>query len=803
MIKNYLKTAFRVLKKHPGFTTINILGLSVGLATCLSIILYVVDELSYDRYNAKAERIYRANEDVKFGGKEASYAAIPAPMAPAVKKEFPEVENVVRLARSADWRPEGFHVKKGNESIQENNFVFADPSLFDIFTLPMIDGNPATALAVPNSIVLTETTARQYFGRTDVVGQTLIFNDSIVNRITGVIKDIPKQSHFNYGIFLSMSSLPESRDDSWLGGGFNSYFLLRPGADYKKLQTKISDLMRKHVGESFGNIEAFEKSGNRITADLSPLTSIHLMSNRQQELSANGNSQYVYIFSGIALLILLIACVNFMNLSTARSASRAREVGVRKVLGSGRASLIIQFLTESVLVTFVSTVLALALTYLCLPLFNQLSGKELSFTAQTFTWLAPSSLALIIIVGFITGSYPALVLSSFQPIAVLKGRLSQGMKGSGFRSFLVVFQFSISIFLIIGTLVIFTQLKYIHSKNLGYDRNQVLIIKNTTPLGEKAKLLKQDLLQINGVADATLTNYLPTANKRRMSSLVPTPSFDQKTAVLTEFWPVDENYLGTLGIKLIAGRNFSSRMATDSMGLIVNEAAVRLFGFKDPLNKSLYRFAGPMQQYHIIGVIRDFNFTSLRENVTPLALTFGGSQGALSLRVNTANLPGMLAQIRKSWKTFAPDQQLDYSFMDADFDATYRSEQRVGTIFFVFTTLAIAIACLGIFGLAAYSAEQRSKEIGIRKVLGATVPSIVGMLSRDFIKLVFIAILIASPLAWFSMQKWLQAFAYRIDLHWWIVATGGLTALLIALLTVSFQAIKAAVANPVHSLKTE
>jgi len=803
MIKNYLKTAFRSLKKHPGFTMINILGLSIGLATCLSIVLYVVDELSYDRYNARAERIYRANLDVKFGGKDVSYAAAQAPMAALVKKEFPEVENTVRMAQSAEWRPEGFLVKGGNETIQENNIVFADPSLFDIFTLPMVDGNPTTALAAPNSVVLTETTAQKYFGRTDIVGQTLAFNDSIVNRITGVIKDIPKQSHFDYGIFMSMSSLPESREDSWLGGGFVTYVLLRPGADYKKLQTKISDLMRKHIGESFGGIEAFEKNGNRITSALSPLTSIHLLSNRQQELSANGNSQYVYIFSGIALLILLIACVNFMNLSTARSGSRAREVGVRKVLGSGRASLITQFLTESFLITFVSTVLALILTYTCLPLFNQLSGKELSFTSQTFSWLVPSSVALVIIVGFITGSYPALVLSSFQPIAVLKGRLPQGMKGSGFRSFLVVFQFSISIFLIIGTLVIFTQLKYIHNKNLGYDRNQVLIIKNTTPLGERAKLLKQDLLQINGVADATLTNYLPTANKRKMSSLVPTPSFDQKTAVLTEFWPVDENYLGTLGIHLIAGRNFSSLMATDSMALIVNEAAVRLFGFKDPLNKSLYRFAGPMQQYHIIGVIRDFNFTSLRENVTPLALTFGGSQGALSLRISTVDLPALMSRVRKSWKTFAPVQQLDFSFMDADFDATYRSEQRVATIFFFFTALAIAIACLGIFSLAAYSAEQRSKEIGIRKVLGATVSSIVGMLTRDFIKLVFIAILIASPLGWFSMQRWLQVFAYRIDLHWWILAAGGLSALLIALTTVSFQAIRAAIANPVKSLKTE
>jgi putative ABC transport system permease protein len=803
MIKNYLKTAFRILKKHKGFTAINVLGLSIGLATCLSIILYIVDELSYDRYNVKSERIVRANLNVKFGGKDVSYAGVQAPLAGTVKKDFPEVENTVRLAPCATWRPEGFPVKKGDETIQENNIAFADPGLFDVFTLPMIDGNPATALTQPNTVVITESTARKYFGRPNAVGQTLLFNDSSSYRVTGVIKDIPKQSHFSYDFFLSMSSMPESRETGWLGGGFNSYLLLKPGADYKKLQAKISEMMRNNVGGSFGGIAAFEKNGNRITLDLSPLTSIHLYSNRAQELGRNNSSQYIFIFSAISLLILLIACVNFMNLSTARSANRAREVGVRKVLGSGRGSLIAQFLTESVLVTFISTVIALALTYFLLPLFNQLSGKELSFTIQTFTWLLPSALVLILIVGFVTGSYPAFVLSAFQPIEVLKGKLSQRAKGGGFRSFLVVFQFSISIFLIIGTLVIFRQLTYIRNKNLGYDRNQVMVIHNVTPLGDKAKVLKQVVRQLNGVVDATLSNYLPTGEKRNATSLVPIPNFDENKAVLTEFWPVDEDYATTLGLQFAAGRNFSHRMLTDSSAIIINEAAARLFGFTDPLNKVLYQFTAVRHQYHIIGVIRDFNFNSLRENVTPLVLSFNQSYGALSARVSTANLPLLLSQVKSAWKSVAPGQEFDYSFMDADFDAAYRSEQRIGTVFFVFTALAIAIACLGIFGLAAFSAERRSKEIGIRKVLGASVPSIIGMLSKDFVKLVCIAILIASPVAWIVMQKWLQGFAYRAGIQWWIIAIGGLTAILIALLTVSFQAVKAAVANPVKSLKTE
>ena len=813
MLNNYFKTASRNLTKHKAFTAINIIGLSIGLATCLSIILYVVDELSYDRFNKNADRIFRPNLIVRFGGTDQSYAGMPSPAAADIKRAFPEVENTTRLAQASLWQPEGFHVKKGDQTIQEEHIAWADPSLFSLFTLPMTEGNANTALVDPRSVVITESTARKYFGRTtNVVGQPLVFNDTIINTITGVIKDIPRQSHFNFDFFLAMSSLPASKGIYWGGGGINTYLLLRPGTDYKKLEPRIAEMaMEKTESLYDGGVAAFEKSGNRIRADLSPLTAIHLHSNRQQETGRNGSSQYVFIFSAIAILILLIACVNFMNLSTARSVIRAREVGVHKVLGSRRSGLITQFLTESMIVTCLSTIIALLLTWLTLPLFNQLADKDLHFTPQTLSWLIPSAAALIIIVGLLAGSYPAFVLSAFRPIDVLKARFFQGgngskaSKGGGFRSMLVVFQFSISIFLIIGTLVIYTQLHYIQTRNLGCDRSQVLIIRNTTPLGAGAEVLKQKLRQINGVTSATLSNYLPTGEKRNRAALLPTPIYDQKKAIILEWWPVDEDYLTTLGMQLKAGRNFSKQMGTDDSAVIINESAARLFAIRDPMGQFLYRFPypGPTEQYHVIGIIKDFNFNSLRENVTPLVLRRRASYGALSLRVSTDNLPTLMAQVKDAWKTVAPDQQLEYSFMDADFNATYRSEQRIGTVCLVFTALAISIACLGIFGLAAYAAERRSKEIGIRKVLGASVPLIIRLLSTDFIKLVAVAIGIATPLAWLAMQKWLQEFAYRERMPWWVMAIGGLTAMLIALLSVSFQAIKAAVANPVESLRSE
>jgi len=807
MIKNLIKIAFRNLLKNKSFTAINVLGLALGLATCMLIVFYVFDELSYDRFNVNADRVYRVNNDIKFGGISNSYAVSPAPLAAAMKNDFPEIEQVVRFRTRG-----GFQVKKGNQNIQEYGLVFADPSVFSIFTLPMIDGSPDNALNEPHAVVITEQIAKKYFNQTNVVGKVMTFNDTAQYKITGVIKDIPKQSHFHFDFFISMATIDEAKDNSWLSSNFNTYILLKPGVDYKKLEAKFNEFFKHHAGPQLQGIlhlsfAKFEQAGNYYRLNLTPLKKIHLESNRVAELGANGNIQYVLIFSVIAIVILLIACVNFMNLSTARSSNRAKEVGVRKVLGSPRKYLIAQFLTESLLITAVATLVAVFTAWALLPLFNQMSGKELVITLQVLYRLIPVLFLIIIVIGCLAGSYPALYLSGFQPIEVLKGKLSTGFKGGIFRSVLVVFQFVISIFLIVGTLVIYNQLKYIQNKDMGYDRDHVLVVQNVWTLGNSAQTFKQKIKQLAGVKDASLSEALPTWDYGNSTTLFKDKVLDQKRSLHTQDWGVDEGYIPTLGIKMAAGRNFSTDMLTDSSGLIINQAAAKLLNYPDPLNQMLYmpldNMLKAMKPYHIIGVMKDFNFRSLRENVTPMVFVLRHSQGAMSVRINSANIPLLLSQVRNKWKEISPNQQFNYSFMNEDFDAMYRSEQRVGTISIAFTSLAIIIACLGLFGLAAYAAEQRTKEIGIRKVLGAKISTIVGMLSIDFIKLVVIAIVIAAPAAWWALKIWLQGFAYKQDIQWWVLVLAGSTAIFIAFITISFQSIKAALLNPVNSLRSE
>jgi putative ABC transport system permease protein len=801
MIKNYIKTAYRSLLKNKGFTILNVLGLSVGLATCLLIVFYVVDELSYDKYNTKANRIYRITVDVKLNGNAGKYAPSEEPLLVAIKGTFPEIEKSTRLINidGLFQSPLKFYIKKGNENIEEKKVVFTESSIFDVFTLPVVDGSTTGVLDNPNSAVITESTAKKYFNKVDVVGQTITINDTSVFKINAVIKDIPAQSHFNYDFFLSFSSRPESHVHGWGYSGLNNYLLLKPGANINKLEKEIAKI---EIAHSFSST-AWTTGDNYFRIILKPLLDIHLRDDSQYTLSPAGSMQYVYIFSVIAIFILLIACVNFMNLSTARSSNRAKEVGVRKVLGSARKYLIAQFLTESVLITLTSAVIAVFLAWALLPLFNQLAGKQLAFTTSNATWLLPSLLVIVLIVGFLAGSYPAFFLSAFQPIDVLKGKIAKGFKGSFLRSFLVVFQFSISIFLIIGTLVIYNQLNYIHNKSLGFDRSQVLVIKNSNILGKQAAILKEEVKQLPGVISTTMSSFQPTGDIRRKTGLFPDQTIDIKKDVLTEFWSVDEDYISTMGIKLLDGRNFSKQMATDTAAIIVNEAFVRKFNHKDPLTQTVYRDFDKVRPYHIIGIVKDFNFESLRANISPLALVYVPDNGAISVRLHTSNLTALISQIENKWKVLSPNQQFTYSFMDQDFDATYRSEQRLGTIFISFSTLAILIACLGLFGLAAYAAEQRNKEIGIRKVLGASVSSIVSMLSMDFIKLVFVSILIATPIAWWAMNKWLQDFAYRVNIQWYILAIAGVIAILIAFVTISFQSIKAALGNPVDSLRSE
>ena len=810
MIKNYFKTALRSLFKNKGFTAINVFGLTLGIATCLLIVCYVMDELSYDRFNEKADRIYRVNNDIKFGGSENSYAVAPGPAAMALKADFPEIEQAARIYSGGI----SVRVRKGGQFVQEDKVLYADSTLFSIFTFPMIQGNPADALVAPNSMVLDERTAMKYFNRTDVVGQSLTIDDGTVFKVTGVIKDIPIQSHFKADIFISMAGRADSRVDGWLGNNYYTYILLKPGANPAALQAKFPTFLQMHAGQQLQNaihmdFAALEKSGSYFRFSLVPLTDIHLRSNSVGDLLPGGSITYVYIFSAIAAFILILACINFMNLSTARSANRAREVGVRKVLGSPRKYLIAQFLTESVMVTLAGAVLAVLMAWALLPLFNEISGKELAVSGQLVRWMVPILLVFVVIIGCLAGSYPAFFLSAFQPVDVLKGgKLSRGFKGGGLRSFLVVFQFAISIFLITGTLVVYNQLKYIQSRDLGFNRDHVLTVKNVYGLGNEAPSFKKEVKKLKDVDDATMTDALPTANYLSGSSFFKDRSLSQESAVLGQRWFVDEDYITTLGMKLKSGRNFSADMPTDSSAILINEAEEKMLGYADPLNHTLY---APLDNtltnigaFHIVGVVKNFNFRSLREAVTPMVLHFSDDRGALSVRIRAgADIPAVMAQIRHKWKELSPTKEFAYSFMEQDFDALYRSEQRMGKLFISFTSFAILIACLGLFGLAAYAAEQRTKEIGIRKVLGAGVSTIVGMLSRDFIKLVLIAILIASPLAWLAMRKWLEGFAYSQPMQWWVFALAGFAAMLIAFITISFQSIKAALSNPIKSLKSE
>jgi putative ABC transport system permease protein len=798
MFKNNIKTAFRSLLKNKVFTFLNVAGLALGITTCLIIVLYVVDEFSFDKYNLKSDRIFRVNTDIKYGDNATSRAIAAPAIAQALVSQFPEVEKAVRLL------PDGALIKKGNEFIREDKVVYCDSSIFDVFTLPMIEGDPKTALSEPNSVVITESAALKYFTRTNVVGQNLIFfHDSVIHKITAVIHDVPKQSHFQFDILVSMQPVEASKEIAFNAiYPFSTYILLRPGSNYKNLEAKFPALLKEHLGF----LADMEKGGDYIKINLTPLKDIHLKSNRTNELGKNGNIQYLNIFSIIAVFILLIACINFINLSTARSANRAREVGVRKVLGSSRKNLTILFLCESFIITIAATVLAVFSTWLLLPLFNQLSEKNLSLYKEGIPCLISSLLAVVIVVGLFAGAYPAFFLSSFQPVQVLKGKLSSGFKRSKTRNLLVVFQFALSIFMIIGTIVIYNQLHFIQNKDLGFKRSQSFVIKHINELdGDLPAIFQQEIKKSPSVKDASLSSFLPTGGRRWINFLT-----IKETGIQVQLWPVDANYVNVMGMKIAKGRNFSNKLATDSAGIIINETAAKMLGIeKDPLNQAVS--LGKIN-YNVIAVVKDFNFSSLRDNINPLAMVLmtsvmkkyeGDGADNLIVSVNTANIPLLLSQVETKWKALSNNKQFDYSFMDEDFDSIYRSEQRMGKLFIIFTSLTIIIACLGLFGLAAYGAEQRTKEISIRKVLGANVSTIVALLSKDFIKQVIVSIFIAIPFGWLAMQTWLRGFAYRINIQWWVLCIASLAAIIIALITISFQSIKAANSNPVKYLRSE
>jgi putative ABC transport system permease protein len=807
MFKNYLKVAIRNLWKNKVFSAINIIGLSAGLGVCLLIVLYVVDELSYDKYVPNADRIYRLDADLYFNGTGFNAAISPDPLAPTLMRESPQIEQMVRFNYQGD-----ILVKKDNQNIQDHHAVFADSTFFKVFAIPVIAGNPATALLDPTSIVIDETTAKKYFNSTDVIGKTLYIDNTTYCKITAVIKDMPSHSHFHFSFIRKRGTQGDGAND-WLSNNVHTYVLIRPTATRASVQKSVDGIITTYLMRSLEDAlhtsaKDVQQTGGHFLYHLMPLTDIHLHSDKSYELEANGNINYVYIFSVIAVLILLIACVNFMNLSTARSANRAKEVGIRKVAGSTRSNLIFQFLTESVLLSFFSLLIALGFAILLLPLFNQVSGKEMFVRTLFSSWMMPVLIGLVLIVGCVAGSYPAFYLSSFQPVQVLKGTIAKGFKSSWLRSSLVVFQFCISIILIVGTIVIYNQLNYIHNRKIGFNRDQVLILHNTWSLDKQIKPFRQELLKISGVENATITGSLPTGSGFNQNGWFRDATLNAKQAIILTEFNIDENYIPTLGMQMDSGRNFSRDFLSDSTAIILNEAAVKLLGFKNPLNQILYRPWGQNNvlkgiPYHVVGVVKDFNFSSMHDKVGPLVIKNNEDFGSIAVRVNSKNIPSVINQIENKWNSMTPGQPFNYTFMDNDFNNIYKTEQQTGTLFITFAVFAIFIACLGLFGLVTYAAEQRTKEIGIRKVLGANVGGIVAMISKDFLKLVLIAALIAFPIAWWTMNKWLQSFAFRTNISWWIFILAGLLTVMIALLTVSFQAIKAAVANPVKSLRTE
>jgi len=799
MFKNYIKIAWRNIWKNKLFSFINIFGLAVGISCCILIFLYVQNELSYDTFNERADRIYRITS-VIHQPKKIDYFAPTSPItSEKLKQNFPEIEKIVRLSSSKRT------ISYNNKKFFDATVLYADSTLFDVFTLPMISGNPSKALTAPYSIVLTETAVKKYFGDEPAIGKMMKFSDTLNLLVTGIIKDIPKNSHFKFDCILSRSTVADlnKNNSDWLEGSeknwFNcdsySYLLLTNHVDEKALEAKANKFLNKEMAETKKAI------GMWVNVSIQPLKDIHLQSHLDHEIKGAepGDITYVYIFSATAFLILLIACCNFINLSTARSLNRSKEIGLRKVIGAIRSQLIFQFLGESVVFAFIACILSIIFVLLAIPFFNSFIGTSLSLTLNVF-WIY---LSLICCIGFLAGLYPALLMSSFSPIQSLKGKINHGLVDVFFRKGLVVFQFTIAIILIIGTTLILDQLDFIQNKKLGINKEQVVGIELKGSDQRKGEILLKEFSKNPKVIGATLNSF--SFKGIGKITLLPDGAAENELTACSVF-SVDENFLSTMQIELASGRDFSKSFPTDvNEAFMVNEAAVKAYGWKTPqgaLGKKIEWAFG--KKGKVIGVVKDFNYASLHERIEPLLIhIFPAWYNTVTLRLKTDDLTGTMKDIESVWKNSSTENPFKYAFLEDDFNGMYKSEQNMRAVLSVFTFLSVLVACLGLFGLAAFTIKQRFKEIGIRKVLGASISGIVGLLSKDFLKLVFISIVISCPIAWYAAHKWLQDFAYKVEISWWLFLISGITALAIAFTTVCFQALRAASANPVKSLRTE
>ena len=791
MLRNYLRIAFRNLWRHKGFSLLNIVGLTVGMVAFFLIFLYVRFELSYDKMYSKADRIYRIVCDIKTPT-ETLHASEPSwAVPPHLAAELPEVETAIRVGMGDNWL-----VYRGDQQFAQEDVAFADSLFFQVFDLPLLKGDRRTALKEPNSVVLTEKTAKIFFGNADPMGQSLALTRGKIHaKVTGVMKDIPDNSSIKASMIVSVRTIVDRGiDDQWGNYGPQAFVLLKPGAKAIGLEKKFPGFLEKLNGREM------KESKMVPTLTLEKLRDVYLRSTRDG--SKTGNITNVYIFSIIGAFILLIACINFINLTTARSADRAKEVGIRKVVGAMRGQLARQFTGESVILCLIAYLFAVLFTALLIHPFNQIAGKIVSpgIFAESSDLLI--LLGIAILIGIAAGIYPALVLSSYQPVSVLKGRFATGTRGILLRKTLVIVQFTIATGLIIGTLVVYNQLSYMRSQDLGFSKDQKLILDTR---GDSARLaLKQVVSGLPGVVSTAMAGSVPGGGNPGAYSQIENVRGEMQVANLDLYF-VDFDYIPQLKMKMLAGRAFSRSFMTDTTNsMVLNEAAIALFGYKSPQEAIGRKFDQWGRKGTIIGVVKDFHFRSLQEVIKPLSMRIEPRAcDLLSVEVNTRNLPATIAGIEKTWKSMLPDKPFSYFFLDDFFDKQYRAEDRFGKLFLYFAVLAIVISCMGLMGLASYSTIQRTKEIGVRKIVGASVGNIVFLLSKDFLILVAWSFLIAAPIAWYFLHGWLEGFAYRIPVYWWIFATAGLTALLVALLTISFQAIKAAVTSPVKSLRTE
>ena len=810
MIKNNFKIAWRTLLKQRMYSVIKIGGFALSIAACLLIALYIKDELSYDKDWAYADRIYRVIGEYNENGKIESGNDWPAPMAKALREDFPEVEKSGRLMDAPLFYGAGSNQLRPVEVRQntyEQGFSYADQDMLDMLQVKMVYGDRARALSEPNTMVISKSKADKYFPGQNPVGRTMILNNDAGTpyKIGGVMKDFPTTSHIHYDFLLTMTGhqLWDNEQTTWMASNYPTYVLLKPGTNPAHFQEKLKLILSKYMLPALKeyNLKEAESLVKNAKILIQPITDVHLYSASIDDRLDKGDIKFVWLFGAIAVFILVIACINFINLSTARSANRAKEVGLRKVVGSNRTALVKQFLTESLVFSVLSFVMGFVIAGLLLPYFNTLTGKSLT-TPWTAWWLLPVMIGAAIIIGVIAGLYPSFYLSSFKPISVLKGQLSRGSKNAFLRNGLVIFQFTTSIFLIIGTLVIYNQTQFLLNRKVGFDKDQVMLIQGTNTLGDKTQAFKTELLKSSGIKSVTVGDYLPISmTKRDGNTFWKEGKINEDLGVFGQKWQVDYDYLETMGMRINQGRYFSKEMASDSAAVVINKSMVEKLGLKSPLGQ---RIENGWQKFTVIGVVEDFNFETMKQKVAPLCMVLGLYNSTIvSVKLSGKDTKKVISDVANVWKSFSPDQPFRYTFLDESFANMYKDVQRTGSIFTSFAVLAIIIACLGLFALSAFMAEQRTKEIGIRKVLGASVNGIVTMLSKDFLKLIIIAMLIASPIAWWAMIKWLQDFEYRIPVAWGFFAVAGIAALLIALFTISFQAIKAAVANPVQSLRTE